>query len=159
MSVLAGHPGRTNKLGYSIFGTMIPTAEDCVTLLPGAGRGERSRIGFALRYPRQAVEVLESARDELVALLGEAGWAPQIDVFKIEPPGSSVHYGGTCRMHASSKHGVVDKFCRVFGARNVVVADSAVFTTGPEKNPVLTAMALAARASERLADDLRAGDA
>lgn len=158
-SVLAGHPGRTRELGYSIFGTMIPTAEDCVTLLPGARQGERSRIGFALRYPRYAVEVLEKARDELVAMLDEAGWAPKIDVFKVEPPGNSVHYGGTCRMHASPEYGVVDRYSRVFGARNVVVADSAVFTTGPEKNPVLTAMTLAARASERLADDLRAGDA
>lgn len=158
-SVLSGHPGRTTELGYSIFGTMIPTLEDCITLLPGARSGERARIGFALRYPDRALELLESARDELVAVLREAGWAPHVDVFKIEPPGNSVHYGGTCRMHASPKYGVVDPFCRVFGARNVAVADSAVFTTGPEKNPVLTAMALAARASERLADDLRAGDA
>jgi choline dehydrogenase-like flavoprotein len=40
----------------------------------------------------------------------------------------------------------------------VVVADSAAFTTGSEKNPVLTAMALSARASQRLVDDLRAGN-
>ena len=38
------------------------------------------------------------------------------------------------------------------------VADSAAFTTGPEKNPVLTAMALAARASHLLAEELRGGD-
>jgi len=158
-SVLAGHPGRSNELGYSIFGTMIPTLDDCVTLVPGNSTGQRARIGFALRYPRQAVELLENARDELVAVLTEAGWTPRVDVFKVEPPGNSVHYGGTCRMHASPKYGVVDEYCRVFGVRNVAVADSAVFTTGPEKNPVLTAMALAARASERLADDLRAGDA
>jgi choline dehydrogenase-like flavoprotein len=61
-------------------------------------------------------------------------------------------------MHASPTYGVVDERCRVHGAANVVVADSAVFTTGPEKNPVLTAMALAARSSQALADDLRAGD-
>jgi len=41
---------------------------------------------------------------------------------------------------------------------NVVVADSAVFTTGPEKNPVLTAMALGARAGHHLAQQIRAGD-
>ena len=40
---------------------------------------------------------------------------------------------------------------------NVVVADSSAFTTGPEKNHVLTAMALAARATHRLAEDLRTG--
>jgi choline dehydrogenase-like flavoprotein len=38
------------------------------------------------------------------------------------------------------------------------VVDSSAFTTGPEKNPVLTAMALAARAGRRLADELKAGD-
>jgi choline dehydrogenase-like flavoprotein len=46
----------------------------------------------------------------------------------------------------------------VHGVENVAVADSAVFTTSPEKNPVLTAMALAARAGALLADELRGGD-
>jgi choline dehydrogenase-like flavoprotein len=46
---------------------------------------------------------------------------------------------------------------RLHSVPNVVVADSAAFTTGPEKNPVLTSMALSARASDLLAADLRAG--
>jgi choline dehydrogenase-like flavoprotein len=156
--VLAGHPGHTDTLGFSVFGTMVPSAEDRVTLLPGSPAGVRQNIGYALRYPARAVEVLREACDELVAVLAEAGWAPRVEVERIEPPGSSVHYGGTCRMHASPTYGVVDQRCRVHAAANVVVADSAVFTTGPEKNPVLTAMALAARSSQALADDLRAGD-
>jgi choline dehydrogenase-like flavoprotein len=157
-SVLAGHPGRTSSLGYSLFGTMIPTLDDGISPLPGARGSERSRIAFSLTYPRAALELLEKSRDELLEVLGEAGWAPQLETFRIEPPGNSVHYGGTCRMHASPRYGVVDQYCRVFGARNVAVADSSVFTTGPEKNPVLTAMALAARTSERLAAELRSGD-
>ena len=40
---------------------------------------------------------------------------------------------------------------------NVAVVDSSAFTTGAEKNPTLTAMALALRAADRLADDLAAG--
>ena len=60
-------------------------------------------------------------------------------------------------MHASPKFGMLDRWSRLHAVQNVVVADSAAFTTGPEKNPVLTAMALAARASQRLVDDLRAG--
>ncbi len=153
------HPGRTSLLGFSVFGTMIPTANDSVSLLPGARPSERSRISYSLSYPRRAVELLEQSRDELLRVLERAGFRPELSVFKVEPPGASVHYGGTCRMHASPRYGVVDPFCRVYGARNVVVADSSVFPTGPEKNPVLTAMTLAARASQRLADDLRAGDA
>lgn len=157
-SALAGHPGRAQQLGYSIFGTMVPTLDDHISLLEANGPGQRAPLALALSYPRAAVELLERSRDELLAILGDAGLKPEVEVFKIEPPGNSVHYGGTCRMHASPKLGVVDPYCRVFGARNVVVADSAVFTTGPEKNPVLTAMALAARASHELAQDLRAGD-
>jgi choline dehydrogenase-like flavoprotein len=53
---------------------------------------------------------------------------------------------------------MVDAWNRLHAVRNVVVADSAAFTTGPEKNPVLTAMALAARAGHRLVEELKAGD-
>lgn len=156
---LSTQPGKTTSLGFSIFGTMIPTPDDRVSLLAGAAGGERSRIAYALSYPSKALRVLEHARDELIAILEQAGVEPRLEVFRVEPPGTSVHYGGTCRMHATRQFGVVDEKCRVFGARNVAVADSAVFTTGPEKNPVLTAMALAARTSHYLADDLRSGRA
>ena len=39
----------------------------------------------------------------------------------------------------------------------MAVVDASSFTTGVEKNPTLTVMALSARAADRLADDLRAG--
>ncbi|HKO51415.1 MAG TPA: GMC oxidoreductase [Polyangiaceae bacterium] len=107
------------------------------------------------RRPRSTT-TLPGAKDELLTCLESAGWRPRPRVFRVEVPGNSVHYGGTCRMHESPQFGVVDEFSRVHGAANVIVADSSVFTTGPEKNPVLTAMALAARASARLVRDLRA---
>jgi choline dehydrogenase-like flavoprotein len=155
-NILAGHPGTAARLGFSVFGTMIPTLDDGISLR-SLTNGRPAALDYSLRYPARAVEVLELARDELLGTLQAVGWAPEVEVFRVEPPGTSVHYGGTCRMHASPQHGVVNEQCRVFGAANVVVADSAVFTTGPEKNPVLTAMALAARASDLLARDLRAG--
>ncbi|MEI9941897.1 MAG: GMC family oxidoreductase [Pseudomonadota bacterium] len=155
-TLLSGHPGQTNRLGFSIFGTMIPTREDYVAIDRRGLSGGRSPLFFSLRYPQRAVRELERAKDELLSCLEGAGWAPELKVFNVEVPGNSVHYGGTCRMHESPRFGVVDAFSRVHGAPNVVVADSSVFTTGPEKNPVLTAMALAARASDRLNQDLRA---
>jgi choline dehydrogenase-like flavoprotein len=158
-TVLSGHPGQTSRLGFSVFGTMIPTLEDCVAVDRQSAKtapGTRAPLSFSLRYPERAVRELERARDELLGSLERAGWQPKLEVFKVEVPGNSVHYGGTCRMHESPKLGVVDAWSRVHGIPNVVVADSSVFTTGPEKNPVLTAMALAARASDRLEQDLRA---
>jgi choline dehydrogenase-like flavoprotein len=155
-TLLTGHPGQTSRLGFSVFGTMIPTREDGIAIDRRTSPGTRSPLLFSLRYPERAVHELERAKDELLVCLERAGWAPQLKVFHVEVPGNSVHYGGTCRMHESPRFGVVDAFSRVHGAPNVVVADSSVFTTGPEKNPVLTAMALAARASDRLDRDLRA---
>lgn len=152
-NILKGHPGQSARLGFSVFGTMIPSPDDRIALRPGT-----DTVDYSLRYPERAIEVLERAKDELLGALRCAGWHPEVEVFRIEPPGTSVHYGGTCRMHDSPRHGVVDARSRVFGVPNVVVADSAVFTTGPEKNPVLTAMALSARAAELLATDLRAGN-
>ena len=154
-TLLTGHPGQTSRLGFSVFGTMIPTRDDRVAVGPRRAEGARSPLLFSLRYPERAVRELERAKDELIACLERAGWAPRLRVFHVEVPGNSVHYGGTCRMHEAPEFGVVDAFSRVHGAPNVVVADSAVFTTGPEKNPVLTAMALAARASGQLDRDLR----
>jgi choline dehydrogenase-like flavoprotein len=158
-SVLSGHPGMTSQLGFSIFGTMAPTSEDYVALDGPPPDGKPGRLAMALRHPREALQLLDEARDELLSLLEKAGFEPKVRVYRVEPPGNSVHYGGTCRMHASERWGVVNDVCRVHGVRNLAVADSAVFTTGPEKNPVLTAMALAARASAALAGDLRSGDA
>ncbi|HYQ02638.1 MAG TPA: GMC family oxidoreductase [Polyangiaceae bacterium] len=155
-TLLTGHPGQTSRLGFSVFGTMIPTRDDRVAVGPRRAQGARSPLLFSLRYPERAVRELERAKDELLACLERAGWAPRLRVFHVEVPGNSVHYGGTCRMHESPAFGVVDGFSRVHGAPNVVIADSAVFTTGPEKNPVLTAMALAARAGAQLDRALRA---
>jgi choline dehydrogenase-like flavoprotein len=61
-------------------------------------------------------------------------------------------------MHASPRFGMLVAWNRIHSVPNVAVVDSSAFTTGPEKNPVLTAMALAARAGQRLAEELRAGD-
>jgi choline dehydrogenase-like flavoprotein len=157
-ALLAGHPGQLNHIGFSVFGTMPPIADNFVAIDEERRAAGRSALRFALRHPPEAIALLENARDELVGMLERAGWEPRVRVFRVEVPGNSVHYGGTCRMHASPRFGVVDRHSRVHGVRNVVVADSAVFTTGPEKNPVLTAMTLAARASDRLAQELRHGD-
>jgi choline dehydrogenase-like flavoprotein len=157
-SVLRGRPGRARTLGFSVFGTMEPRRENFVALDTQAHtQGGRTPVLISLRHELEALQTLEQARVELLDMLQGAGWGPRQSVWKVEAPGNSVHYGGTCRMHASPRFGVVDGFGRVHGVPNVAIADSSVFTTGPEKNPVLTAMALSARAGDQLARDLLSG--
>jgi choline dehydrogenase-like flavoprotein len=66
------------------------------------------------------------------------------------PPGSGIHYAGTCRMAADPKGGVVDKDLKYFGSKNLYVCDGSVIPALSEKHPTLTIMALAHRLAERL---------
>ena len=60
------------------------------------------------------------------------------------------HPGGTCRMAADEKGGVVDPTARVFGMENLYVSGTATFPSAGTANPTLTVVALALR----LADDI-----
>ncbi len=158
-SVLKGEPGRLRELGFSVFGTMAPTADNWVRLdrTQDAPLGTRG-LELHVKYPPETHKALEQARDDLTLALDGAGLKPRIRKWHVEPVGNSKHYGGTCRMHESPRFGMIDSWNRLHAVPNVAVVDSAAFTTGPEKNPVLTAMTLAARAGHRLAEDLKAGD-
>jgi choline dehydrogenase-like flavoprotein len=157
-SLWSGHPGRLTSCGFDVLGTMAPATTNYVALDPAHPSADGTPgLVLHIHHPQESGCALLAARDKLVAFFDRAKLRPNIRHWIFEPVGSSVHYGGTCRMHASPQFGMLDRWSRLHAVPNVVVADSAAFTTGPEKNPVLTAMALAARASQRLVDDLRAG--
>jgi choline dehydrogenase-like flavoprotein len=158
-SLLERTPGRSPEIGFSVFGTMIPTRDNWVALdKTGKSGDDRTGLDLHISLPAEAIQVLEQTRAEILELLTSAGLEPRQRIWKIEAAGNSNHYGGTCRMHAEPEFGMLDAHSRMHGVPNVVVADSAAFTTSPEKNPVLTAMTLSARASDRLAQDLKSGD-
>lgn len=155
-------PLKATEFGVQVFGTMVPTRDTRVTLVPGS-RDETgaSLLDIDIRFDAPSLRNLEGAQSRLLELMEAAGVPSRIQPVPPDQvvPGASVHYGGTVRMHRSPEYGVIDGRNRLFDATNVVVADAASFTTGAEKNPTLTAMALAARASEHLAGALRSGDA
>ena len=66
------------------------------------------------------------------------------------PPGSGIHYAGTCRMAAGPRGGVVDKDLKYFNSKNLYICDGSVISALSEKHPSLTIMALAHRLAERL---------
>src|SRR5581483_12436234 len=158
-SVIRGHAGRLGWCGFNVFGTMAPSERNFVALdTTRRGPDGTPDLILSAQHPPEATQTLLAARDQLLNLLDEAHLKPRLEGWNIDPVGSSVHFAGTCRMHDSPRFGMLDRWSRLHAVPNVVVADSAAFTTGPEKNPVLTAMALSARASQRLVEDLRAGN-
>jgi choline dehydrogenase-like flavoprotein len=146
--------GRSTKFGVQVLGTMVPTPDAGVVI----GSWEGSRPAIHLRYDGQTVQNMIVARERVRDVLASAGVGANVPgPFHELAPGSSVHYGGSVRMHASPQFGVLDGWNRMHDVANVAVVDASCFPTGPEKNPTLTAMALAARAADRLADDLGTG--
>jgi choline dehydrogenase-like flavoprotein len=149
--------GRSDLVGVQVFGTMVPSEDSTVRLFePDRTDDWADRpLEVCLRYESRVVDNMTRARDRFVEVFRDGGVRAQpVGPFHDIHPGSSFHYGGTARMHADPKFGVVDAWNRVHDSRNVIVCDASCFTTGPEKNPTLTAMAIAARAARRLATDL-----
>ena len=65
------------------------------------------------------------ARERLRGVFAAAGLGLTIPgPFHELRPGSSVHYAGSLRMHASAEFGVVDGWNRVHDVPNVIVGDS-----------------------------------
>lgn len=155
-SITKGHPGRLTMCGFNIFGTMAPALENFVALDTNRTSSDgMPGLILNITHPPEAAATLVGARDHLASLFEAAKLQPQLRQWFIVTVGGAVHFAGTCRMHDSPRFGMLDKWSRLHAVANVLVADSAAFTTGPEKNPVLTAMALAARGAQRLVDDMR----
>ncbi|MET0459618.1 MAG: GMC oxidoreductase [Ilumatobacteraceae bacterium] len=153
--------GRSRAIGVQVFGTMVPDDTVGVSLC-GDDRdatGDRRPL-ISLHFDARTRANLTSARQRLRDVFADAGSDVSVaGPFHDLRPGSAVHYGGTVRMHRSPEFGALDAWNRLHEIPSVLVVDSSAFTTGPEKNPTLTAMALAHRATTRLADDLADGTA
>jgi choline dehydrogenase-like flavoprotein len=145
-------------IGGATFGTTIPSEHRYVSLHPTSkDRFGLSQLAINMRFTDTETQNLASARDRLTAILDAAGfhWTHEFDTPGSSGPGMSIHFGGTVRMHRSPEYGMLDCWNRLHAIANIAVVDASAFTTGVEKNPTLTAMALSARAADRLAQSLR----
>ena len=99
------------------------------------------------------MKVAAAARDKAAEMMHASG------ARKVRP---GLNYGahamGTCRMGNDPKTSVVNPFGQTHDIRNLFICDTSVFVTGAGVNPTLTAMAIAQRASEHMADAAKRGD-
>jgi choline dehydrogenase-like flavoprotein len=95
-----------------------------------------------------AEQILRSAKAEIMPY--ERGW--------LDKPGSAIHEHGTCRMGDDAKKSPLNAFNQMHDVKNLFVVDGSAFTTASEKNPTLTILALAWRATDYLADQMKRGE-
>ena len=106
--------GSPSAFGVQVFGTMVPTPDVGVRSIATSRRPAalRPRSRCATTTPR--VANIESARQRLRDVLGAAALDATVPgPFHALHPGSSVHYGGSVRMHADPEFGVLDGWNRM----------------------------------------------
>jgi choline dehydrogenase-like flavoprotein len=74
------------------------------------------------------------------------------------PPYPSTHNLGTCRMSASPRDGVCNKYGQTHDVKNLYVTDASAFVSSGCQNPTLTIMALTVRAMDHLMLEMKAGN-
>ncbi|HKA59217.1 MAG TPA: GMC family oxidoreductase [Gemmatimonadales bacterium] len=87
------------------------------------------------------------ARQDWLARVDAAGWGPN-ELLLV-----TFHQMASCRMGSSARTSVVDAENRVWGMRNLFVADASTFPSASGVNPMLTVMAIAHRAAGIIAAD------
>jgi choline dehydrogenase-like flavoprotein len=140
------------------YGEVLPRRENRVTVegtpldrygLPTARIefkiGENERKMVAEMYDTTE-SILRAAKAEIVPFR-----RGQVDM-----PGSAIHEHGTVRMGSDPKRSAVNSFGQSHEVKNLFVVDGAIFPTATEKNPTLTILAVAWRASDYLASEMKA---
>ena len=72
--------------------------------------------------------------------------------------GAAIHEHGTCRMGADPKRSALNAHMQMHDVKNVFVVDGSAFPTPTEKNPTLSILAFAWKATDYMADRMKKGD-
>lgn len=130
------------------YGPAVPQRENRVTLSDELDRFSQRQVQVNYRIPKQEIENNLGLQNLARKLLKRAS-GYMADLVPT-PPGTGIHYVGTCRMGPSAANGVVDKDLKFFGAQNFYICDGSVIPVLSEKHPTLTIMALAHRLAEHV---------
>ena len=108
---------------------------------------------------RQAAHMQRTFADWITAMGGKPRSQPQTDGAKaIEPGGKIIHEVGGAIMGSAPRNSVTNQWCQTWDVKNLFLTDGAPFCSNADKNPTLTIMALAWRASDYLLAGLKKGD-
>ena len=110
------------------------------------------------KYTDNEFNMAKDAVDVASAVVEAAGFEILSKNATPNPPGYSIHEVGTCRMGDDPKRSVLNKWCQSHDAKNLLVVDGSSFVSSGWQNPTMTILALAMRASEHLAEQMRQGN-
>ncbi len=111
---------------------------------------------------RQAEHMVKTFADLISAMGGKVvGSDPRLSGVSgskvIEKGGRIIHEAGGAIMGPDPAKSVTDHWCRTWDVKNLYLTDGATFASSPDKNPTITIIALAWRASEHLLAEMNKG--
>ncbi|WP_022685978.1 GMC family oxidoreductase [Sphingomonas phyllosphaerae] len=149
-------------IGLTLRGEMIPNKDTFCEIDPTV----KDRFGipvlrFAFKWSKHEVNQIAHGRRAAHSVFKRLNGTildPDLPPEEIMTAGGEIiHELGTARMGADKRSSVVDSYGQTWDVDNVVLMDGATFASGAHKNPTLTILALALRASERLAARMKSG--
>jgi choline dehydrogenase-like flavoprotein len=111
-------------------------------------------MAFGDNERRMCRDMSEQAA-EMLTLSGVKDVKP---INEISTPGAGIHEVGTARMGNDAKTSVVNRWQQAHDVPNLFLMDGAVYPSSACQNPTITIMALAARASDYLVEQLKRGN-
>ncbi len=142
------------------YGEVVPLAENRVEV----DENQVDQYGVPLpkivfKYHDNELKMLNEMYTTVEQIMDEA----KAEIFELkrgsyDTPGNAIHEHGTCRMGADPGTSALNGFCQMHAVKNLFVVDGSAFPSATEKNPTLTILALAWRASDYLAGEMKKGN-
>ena len=153
-------------VGFSGRGEMIPNPDTYCEIDPNlVDQWGIPVLRFHFKWSeyeiRQAKDMQETFKSIVETMGGTYKTRTPIDgprAFGIAEGGKIIHEVGTARMGGDPKSSVLNGYCQAHDVKNLFVTDGAPLVTNPDKNPTLTIMALAWRASDYLLEEAKKGN-
>jgi choline dehydrogenase-like flavoprotein len=146
-------------IGMGGFGEVLPRYENAVSLDPEVkDKWGIPVLKFDFKFgdneKKMAADMANTARE----MFEEAGIEVLRQDDSIRPEGWSIHELGTARMGTDPKTSVLNQYEQSHDVKNLFVVDGSGFVSASCQNPTWTIMALAWRACDYLAEELRKGN-
>jgi choline dehydrogenase-like flavoprotein len=152
-------------IGMEAMGEMIPNENTFCEIDPVAvDEWGIPVLRFHWRSGENEIKMAKDMQETFRAIVEAAGGTYSTETspdgpspYGIYGGGTAIHESGTARMGDDPKTSVLNKYCQTHDVPNLFVADAAAFVTCPDKNPTLSILALAWRASEYLLNQAKKG--
>jgi choline dehydrogenase-like flavoprotein len=149
-------------IGLTLRGEMIPNKDTFCEIDPTT----KDRFGipvlrFAFRWSQHELNQVAHGQRSAHAVFKRMNATildPELPPEQlISAGGEIIHELGTARMGPDARSSVVNSYGQTWDVGNLVLIDGSIFASGAHKNPTLTILALALRASERLTAQFKSG--